>query len=215
MNVRGIAQVIGPVVVAVVAWLGLGLAPWVLSDHDERAVAIEEEHGRLTVEIAAAQRRSEAVPAYEARRAEADRAVPPTIDLAAFVRATDAAADRTGVAIEQMAPLQVSSGSEGGTAAPLPAGTSSITISLGASGSYPQVLAFAEALGDLDRLVVVDHIDVNADEAQTSRLILDVELRIFTTDRLSTGSALAQELGTSTDGTIDGSADDPQAVSAG
>ena len=38
----------------------------------------------------------------------------------------------------------------------------------------------------MDRLVVIDLIDLNADEEDTSEIILDLELRIFTTENLVT-----------------------------
>ena len=188
MNGRGIAQLVGPPTVAVLLWFGFALVPSALSSQAEERIAIEDEQSRLIVELAAARRLSDVRPEFEGRLADTARAVPPTVDLATFIRATDAAADQTGVTIEQMAPLVVSSDTDEEAISVLPTGTSSVSISVGATGTYSQVIAFADALRALDRLVVLDRIDLNADEEETSKIILDLELRIFTTDALVTGS---------------------------
>ena len=84
----------------------------------------------------------------------------------------------------QIAPLTVSSDSDPEAVSRLPVGTTSVTISIGARGQYPALLAFVDELHALDRLVVVDLVDLTSDEEDTSQVIMDVELRIFTTEQL-------------------------------
>lgn len=194
MSLRRIAQLTGPPVVVVILWFGLALVPSALSPHGERRLEIEDERSLLIGELADARALSERVPALEQRLEDTAAAVPPTVELAEFVLATDVAADRTGVAVEQMAPLTVSSDTDDEALLFLPFGTSSVTISVGARGTYPQVVAFADAMQALDRLVVVDLIALNADEEDTSQIILDLEMRIFTTEVLVTTPELEEDL---------------------
>ena len=121
-------------------------------------------------------------------------AVPDEVELAEFVRDVGAVGDRSGVDVEQLAPLTVAGDSDAESAIDLPADTSSVTLSIGASGTYEQVMAFATGLRGLDRLVVIDLIGLTVDEESSSSVIVDLELRIFTTAELTAPSELDDQL---------------------
>lgn len=190
MSGRGVAQLVVPAMVIVVTWFGLAWLPAVLSGHDDRRIAAEEERGLLIVDLAEARTLPSQLVGLEARLAETQIAVPATVELAEFVRATDVAADRAGIAVEQMAPLTVSSDTDEEALTSLPVDTSSVSISIGARGGYDQVLGFADELLAMGRLVVIDLMDLTTDEEDASQIILDLELRIFTTQQLVTASDL-------------------------
>jgi Tfp pilus assembly protein PilO len=182
-----------PPAVVVVVWFALAWLPGTLSGHEARQEEAEGERVLLLADLAKARALPNQVADLEARLAETDVAVPETVELAEFLRAASAAGDRAGIEIEHTAPLTVSSDADQEDAATLPAGTSSVSISIGARGGYDQVVAFADELRALDRLVVIDLMDLTTDEEDTNTLILDVELRIFTTEELTTVSDLGDE----------------------
>lgn len=94
----------------------------------------------------------------------------------ALVSDIDELADSFGVELEQISP-SVSLGGSGGS---LPRGTSAVSLSLGARGSYEELMAFLDQLSTLDRLVMVDLVQINSD-AESGDLFLDASARVFTT----------------------------------
>jgi Tfp pilus assembly protein PilO len=68
-----------------------------------------------------------------------------------------------------------------------------VTVSIGARGTYEQVMAFASGLRQLDRLVVFDLVGLTADNEDSGQVIMDLELRIFTTDELVVTPQLGEE----------------------
>jgi Tfp pilus assembly protein PilO len=176
--------VVGPSLLAVAVWSIATLAPAALSSAGERLIDAEEEQAVLVAELAAA--RSVPADADDTGRriTAAAIAVPETLELASFIRQVGQVGDSSQVSIEQIAPLSVASDSDADALIQLPSGTSSVSVSIGASGTYEQVMAFATGLRQLDRLVVVDLVGLTADSEDAGRVIMDLELRIFTTDVL-------------------------------
>ncbi len=189
MNGRAIAHMFGPPTVALLLWLGVIGVTAIFSSDAERQALAEEERSILLDELAVARDLPGRVPGVAARLAATDVAIPPTLGLAGFVRAIDVAGDGSGVFIEQVAPLTVSSDTDEEVVNHLPNGTSAVSISIGATGSYEEIMAFADALLVLNRLVVMDIFEINTDEENANQIIADIELRIFTTEQLTTVDA--------------------------
>lgn len=184
MNPRHLSQILGPSVLAAALWFGVAWLPAATSSATDRQEEAEFERLQLIEELVAARSLPDEADEFDRRIAAAAVAVPDTVDLAVFVRAAGDAAARSGVFVEQIAPLTVSSDSDPEAIDRLPPGTSSVTISIGARGSYERLLAFVDELVALDRLVVIDLVDLNADEGESDEVVMDLELRIFTTSQL-------------------------------
>ena len=194
-----------PSIVAFAVWFGLAGLTSAIAPDAERLIEAEAERDVLLLDLAEARALPQRAGGFEQRLTETDVAVPPAVDLAGFVRSVDAAGEAAGVFIEQMAPLSVSSDTDDEVITHLPTDTSAVTISIGASGSYDQIMAFADGLRALDRLVVIDRFEANADEENITQVIADLELRIFTTQVLSSPDLEIDLI----DEAIDGELDDP------
>ena len=196
----------GPSLVVVLLWLVATVVPAALDSTDDDLSLLEEEQAILQSDLAEARAIPDEPDELDRRIAAARTAVPDTAELAAFVRSVDEVGDRSGVSVEQIAPLSVAGADDVDSLVALPSGTSSITISVGASGSYEAAMAFASELGRLERLVVTDLIALTSDEEDSSRVVIDLELRIFTTEQLVVTPQLDDELLDDglEDGTVDG-----------
>jgi Tfp pilus assembly protein PilO len=122
------------------------------------------------------------------------------------VSAVDGWADDAGIVIEHLSPTPATAAT---AAAPLPADTSAVAVTLGARGGYEGLMGFVDSLIAADRIVVVDRIELRADE-ESADVLLDLDIRIFTTDRLvesTTGdpdAATADALDAGVVGQLDG-----------
>ena len=209
MTKRALVQTTLPALAVVLLWVGVVGAMRVSSSEADRHLAAENRRSALLGDLAKARDLSDRIPAVAARLTATGIAVPPTTDLAAFVRKIDAAGARAGVLVEQVAPLTVGSDVDGDAPTRLPVGTSAISISVGVSGSYETFMSFLDELATLDRLVIVDLIEIDADEEDPGRVLADLELRIFTTERLTStdgGSAAFEESSEDVEGEIVGDA---------
>lgn len=193
MRYAALGRLGGPSLLMVTIWSLVAMVPAALNSADDQLAAVEDEQALLVSELDEARALADELDALDGRIAAASVAVPGSADLAAFVRAVGKIGEQSGVAIEQIAPLKVASDSDPEALVALPAGTSSITISVGAGGSYEQAMAFAAELGRLERLVVVDLVRLTADEEDSSQVIIDLELRIFTTEQLVIAPQLDDE----------------------
>ncbi len=184
MKARTLGQLAGPSLLALGVWFALGWLPSQSAAADLRLLDAESELTLLSAELSDARSLEAELPGFTAEIDTAEAAVPMDKNVAGFVRATHRAAVTSEVVLDQIAPLGVSSDTDPESVAPLPTGTSSISISIGATGAYPGLVAFVDALVADDRLVLVDSIEMRSDEADSSIVILDLEVRIFTTENL-------------------------------
>ncbi|GJM37970.1 MAG: hypothetical protein DHS20C19_13370 [Acidimicrobiales bacterium] len=184
MTPRSIAQVLAPTAVAIAAWFAIGWVPSQSAAAQDAEADAQAEFALLAAELADARALDAELDALEADIQAAERAVPAGREVGAFVRFAHAAASDSGVVLDQVAPLAVSSDTDPDSETPLPSGTSSILISIGATGGYLDLMSFIDALVDADRHVLVDGVEMRADESDSTMVILDVEVRIFTTESL-------------------------------
>ncbi len=132
--------------------------------------------------------------AARALPAEADRAdqrlsaavaaVPPEPMVSEFVPLFGELAAASGTEVDQASALTVSSDTDVEATTRLPPGTSSNPLCVGARGPSAALRGFIKRLRPRPRLVVVDLVDLTADENDAGALVANLELRIFTTKAL-------------------------------
>ncbi len=184
MRLRAIAQLGGPPLAVLAVWFGVGWLPPMLSGDADRLTRVETERDGLLAEVAAARSLpAEAEPA-ERRLAAAVAAVPADPEVSGFVRLVGELASAKGITVDQVSPLAASSDADAEATTRLPAGTSSITLSIGARGAYGALMGFLDELRHQPRLVIVDLIDLRTDENDAAALVGELEVRIFTTEAL-------------------------------
>lgn len=184
MTPRAVAQLGGPPLAVLAAWFGVGWLPPRLSGDADRLTRVEAERDALVAEVVAARTLpAEAGPA-EQRLAAAVAAVPAEAEVSEFVQMVGQQAAARGVTVDQISPLAASSDSDPEASARMPAGTSSITLSIGTRGAYEALMGFLDDLRHQPRLVIVDLIDLRTDENDAASLVGDLEVRIFTTQEL-------------------------------
>lgn len=184
MRVRSLAQILAPSAVVVGVWLAIGWVPSQSASAKDAEAEAQAEFALLAAELADARALDAEVDALEAQIEAAERSVPAEREVGAFVRFAHAVASETSVALDQIAPLAVSSDTDLESETTLPSGTSSILVSIGATGGYLDLMSFIDSLVAADRLVLLDGVEMRADESDSTMVILDLELRIFTTESL-------------------------------
>lgn len=205
MTPRAVAQLGGPPLAALAVWFGLGWLTPALSGDDGRLAQVEAARDGLVVEVAAARALPAAADRADQRLSTAAAAVPTEPGISEFVRLVGQLATAQGVVVDQISPLTVSSDTDAEATTHLPPGTSSITLSIGTRGRYEALMDFLDALRHQPRLVLVDLIDLTADENDASGLVADLEVRVFTTE------ALVRPPAAEDSGAVDTAAVDPAA----
>lgn len=132
-------------------------------------------------------RLGEATEARTDYLADLDRfavAVPPSIGVGTFAQDLHAAAAAHGVRIDLLAPTNVVDSSTALRGSEIPNGLSSVTLAVTGIGDYPGAIGFVDAIVDRDRLVIIDAVILTSADESPDEIVIDVELRIFTTDEL-------------------------------
>lgn len=186
MRLRTTAQLAGPCLLMVGIWFAGSWVPTQTSSVDDRKQDAQAELELLTDELEAARSLGDVTDELDLEIAVAEAAVPSTAEMGRFVRDAGAAGVRTGISVGQIAPLAVSSDTDPESLLSLPVGTSSVLVSVGATGRYLDLVSFVDELTAMDRLVLVDAIEFRSDEGDSDAVVLDLELRIFTTAVLTT-----------------------------
>ncbi len=185
MNGRSILQLAGAPLLAVTVWFASSWVPSQSGSADHLMGQAESERAQVSADLVNAATLPAIARQLDQRIRATELAVPAAAELAQFITNTGDAATRTGVIIDQIAPLSIDSGDNLDGPVVLPADTSSILVSIGATGGYQNLLNFVDELTGFDRLVLVDVIDLNANEAISQQVTMDLELRIFTTATLT------------------------------
>jgi len=137
----------------------------------QRADAAESQEASLQAEIQRLQTAQRDEPLKQARRAELQAAAPDDPALGQFILDVNAAANASGIDFMTISPTPPAVGEGGG----LPV----IELSFSVAGGYFQVLDFMNRLTDLQRLVVIDSVNLTPSEA--GRLSATLGARMFTT----------------------------------
>jgi len=184
MTPRAVVELAGPPLAALALWFGAGWLPPTLSGGTDRLTQIQSERDGLVAEVVAARELPAEAGSADLRLSAAAAAVPAEPEVSEFVRLVGQLAAASGTEIDQVSPLTVSSDTDAEATTQLPPGTSSIALSVGARGPYEALMGFLDQLRHQPRLVVVDLIDLAADEDDASALVANLEVRIFTTKAL-------------------------------
>lgn len=184
MTPRGVVELAGLPLAALVLWFGAGWLAPTLSGGADRLTQVEAERDGLLAEVVAARALPAGAGPAEQRLEAAAAAVPAEPGVSDFVQLIGQLASASGVVVDQVSPLTVSSDTDAEATAQLPPGTSSVTLSIGTRGPYEALLGFLDQLRHQPRLVVVDLVDLTADENDASTLVANFEVRIFTTAAL-------------------------------
>jgi Tfp pilus assembly protein PilO len=184
----------------------------------ERKTAAEQSNSQLQVSLDRLHDLESRRPELEGDLTRLRRAVPDQPQLARFLLSADEAATRSGVELTTVTPTKPAAdvaattatttapttGSSGGettttttgdttatTAAPTPT-ASAINLSFEVKGGYFQVLDFLNRVDDLPRIVVVDSLDLGADEeGEATAATASTGLTATITARMFTGAAPA------------------------
>jgi len=113
-----------------------------------------------------------------------DLAVPSCAELGELLITLDEHADAVGLQVDLFAPTNLADSATTDTAEPLPPTVSSITLSLAGTATYTAAMSFIERLEAESRLIVIDAVTITAADEDPNQLVLDVEMRVFTTDTL-------------------------------
>lgn len=181
-----IIRILAPSLVIAAIWAGAVWYPQQRSIDDDRRATADSivEQQTLAAEVAALRQSSDRIDEIRSELDELRDAIPEQADVGPFARHVDTLARDAGVELDLLSPILVANDQTVDAGTPLPAGVSSISLSIGGTATYDEFMAFADALVASDRLVVVDTISLTAAEDDSGELTVDVGLRIFTTAEL-------------------------------
>lgn len=155
-----------------------------IATDEERIEDLQAEQLTLVVELDELSKAEDRVQSFETDLARFAVAVPPTADLGPLLRTLDAAADATGVRIDLLAPTNVASSTTATIDRPVPSSMSSVTLSVTGIGSFTGTMELVARIEDLERLVVIDALTLTTADDDPDQIVIDLELRVFTTDVL-------------------------------
>jgi Tfp pilus assembly protein PilO len=179
---RRIAAIAGATALAVMLiWYFALLRP---QTHDVAAAhkaqrAAEQQITQLDSQVSSLEALVKQIPADTARLKAVDAALPDTPSLDTALTALHRAAAATGVALTSVSP-STPSGASGASGSSSSAGRSApggpaITLTLNASGSYPQLMSFFRSLASAPRTFVVDSLSLSGGKVLTA----SVGARVF------------------------------------
>lgn len=175
---RIVGVTVAAAVVLVVAWYVALMSPQshhLAAAHTARAAAVQKV-GQLNSEVASLQAFVKQIPSDTARLAALQAAFPENPSLDSALNQLHSAAVGAGVKLSSVGPSAPGvKAASAATSAPQSAGGPAITLSLNASGSYPEVMTFIRDLDSMPRVLVIDQLSL----AGTSQLTATIGARIF------------------------------------
>lgn len=191
MSAKHLAQYGAPTLAVFLIWIAVAGYP------SMRALGAAEERQEV-----ANVERSALLLAFEDIRALPDREeqtlqqiddlgllIPDGLDVGALIQSIDQAGTMNGVAVEKFSPSQIDDSSTLLASRVLPAGISSVTFGLTAQGQYESMIGFLESLEQLDRLILLDSIDIHTDAESSLVLTTEIVLRVFTSAAITQSSS--------------------------
>ena len=169
---------VGASVVLLALWFVLLWGPQggKLADAEEREEAAAAANAELELRrdrLVAAQAEA---PALQAKVEALRVAVPDSPDLAQFILDANDAATASGVDFLSISPTPPAAGTD-------PTQPSAVNLAISVDGGYFQVLDYLNRVDDMDRIVVVDTLDLapTGEEGRTAGLSVSLSARMFTT----------------------------------
>lgn len=146
------------VVVIVAAWMFLVYRPRgdEIADLEEQITQAEDLESSLQAQVARLQQLDEERPSVEAELRQLTAAVPPDPELATLILTLHEEASRAGIDFLQFTPSPPTPGEE----------TAVINAGMDVEGSFFTTLDFLDRVESLNRIIVVDSIEMNATEPQ-------------------------------------------------
>ena len=168
------------VVVAVAAVMGLVPARTTSTEAEVRLDRAERLVEELSGEIDDLVAIEPTVPALTAELDRHRQAIPDGPDLAGLLLELETVADAADVELLDIVPTSILGSFDD---AATPPGTSSVVVAVALRGTFSAAIDLLQALMDGPRLVIVESVAVGVDELSDD-LVVDVELRVFTTEEL-------------------------------
>lgn len=168
-------------VVLIVAWWLLAWGPVSrdTADTARRADDAERRTTELQATVARLEELQRASPRLAAQLRALNAALPPTPDLAEFILAANRIAAEAGIDWLSISPSPPAAGTGGGPAV--------INLSLQIEGGFFQALDYLNRLEDLERLVILDALNISASTPESGG---PVRLGITLTGRMFTRAAV-------------------------
>ncbi|MFN3220225.1 MAG: hypothetical protein ACE367_27340 [Acidimicrobiales bacterium] len=184
MNRERLIALVAPALLLVALWAVAVVTTGSSADADQRIESANEELALLDAELAEIRRLEDPAAGAQVtlRMAQAEAAVPPTVDLESVLDEISRLGGVHEVAVEQLVPT-IADQADGGVAT-APSDTSVVSISFSGRGSYAAIMAFFEELLVDDRLVVVSSLQL-ASVDELDALLFDATVEVFTTATLS------------------------------
>lgn len=153
-----------------------------IADLEVQLEAAENEEMTLRTTLARLKKIQESELAYIAAVGALDAMIPPSPDLADFVDQLNVLELETGVTWVSITPGPPSPPGEGGQTAPYLV----IPVTISIEAQYFEMLGYLYGLADIDRLMIIDVVNIASTESAEGFTILNVQLtgRIFTTGTL-------------------------------
>ncbi len=182
MTPKTLAQYGAPTLAVVVIWAAIAGYPLVrdLGAADERLDLASTERAALLASFEAVQGLPDRQEEIFQQMDELEVLVPDGVELGSLIHLVDQAGIAHGVAVENFSPSRLNDGSTLLASDAMPEGISSVTIDLVARGQYGSMVGFLESLERLDRLVLLDSVDLHTDADSSLGLTAEIVLRIFT-----------------------------------
>lgn len=149
---------LGAIVLVVAAWMFFIYRPRgdEIAGLEEQITQAEDLESSLQAQVARLQELDEERPSVEAELRQLTAAVPPDPELATLILTLHDEATRSGIDFLQFTPSPPTAGEE----------TSVISAGLNVSGSFFTVLDFLDRVEALDRIVVIDSLELTAAEPE-------------------------------------------------
>lgn len=173
MKLRSIAIAAAPPLVVAGLWVSAVVLPTGNSADDlqDRLDATDAELVDLALVLEDSRSVDSQLASLNTQLDDLTIAVPPTPDIAGFVRLVHALADQSGTLVSSVTP-QVEQDSS------VSIGSQVTTVSLSLEGDYSAIMAFVDDLLDADRLVQIDSVDLAADSSAGS-LFVELVVSIY------------------------------------
>jgi Tfp pilus assembly protein PilO len=182
MNTRTLtASVLGAVLIIGAWWMFVfsGIRSEA-SDVDKAIDTAKTEERALETQLSQLEALTAKAPELQAEAERLQKAVPADIDLAGFIESANARGAEAGVKWLSVSPTEPTATGTAGT----------IQLSISVEGDYYKVLDYLNRLEHMDRLLVVDAIDLTASDGAGSTnettLTASLTARMFTQPQVST-----------------------------
>ncbi|MEM9200510.1 MAG: type 4a pilus biogenesis protein PilO [Actinomycetota bacterium] len=169
---------VAPPALAAVAILGAGWWParQANGEIESRREAADAQIADLQRQVGTLVPLADSGDSIEAQLTELGVLVPGDYDVAGFIVELDEIADRLGLDLRDVVPTQ-NEVAEGANAPGTPGGWSTVTLNIRVGGTYLDLIDFAEAITETDRLALIDSMVINS--TGQGNLDAAISMRLF------------------------------------